>query len=257
MKTATNQHQKSRGFTATELIAIICVFALLMLALIPMLAPRHRVYAKASRIQCINNQKQIGTAYRIWSGDNNERYPSDVPNTQSTNGGWHDFTLLTNAGQYAWSNFTIMQNELGQSPKVLVCPSDERTAALTFSNFNNKNLSYFFAPGANENFPFSILGGDRNLAPGTTSKNDFGYSSKDGKGNDVILQTNSPVCWSIKIHSAGNSAGAGNILMGDGSVMQVSSARLRSEYLPNAAVSSNFPAGFDNSQSNSFRLIFP
>ena len=34
--------------------------------------------AKAERIQCVNNLKQLGLAVRIWSGDNNDTCPPDL-----------------------------------------------------------------------------------------------------------------------------------------------------------------------------------
>src|SRR5690242_6752942 len=111
-------------------------------------------------------------------------------------------------------------------------------------------------PGASDDFPLSILGGDRNLSPGPEPKNNYGFSPADGSGNDVILQTNIPVCWSLKMHSQGNAIGAGNILLGDGSVQQCSSARFMSDYQATAVDAGNYPSGYVN-KSNSFRLIFP
>lgn len=250
------KHKTTQAFTLIELTLV--VFLIVMVAAVFLSAmPQQHAKKKAQRIQCVNNQKQIGTAYRIWAGDCGDKYPADVSAT-STNGGWAQFAKMTNAGPYCSSNFSVMQNELGQSPKILVCPADNRTAAINFlpTNFSNKNISYFVNPGANENFPLSILGGDRNLAPGTTPKNDYGYSPEDGSGNDVILKTNSPVCWSLKMHSQGNTVGAGDILMGDGSVQQCSSARFMSDYQYAAVDAGNFPTGYIN-KSNSFRLIFP
>jgi competence protein ComGC len=249
------QSLPTKAFSALELAIVIAMFALLMLVVLPMLPPRHRPKSTGQRIQCINNLKQIGVAYRIWEGDNGDKVPALVPNL-SSNGGWADFVKLTNAGAYCWSNYSVMPNELGQSPRILACPADDRNYAIDFKHLKNTNISYFFGTGGNDNFPQSILGGDRNLGPGTTPKGDFGFSPEDGRGNDVILLTNSPVCWSRKTHSEGGTNGSGHVLLGDGSVQQVSSARFRSDLQPNAVDAGNFPSGYIN-QSNSFRLIFP
>jgi prepilin-type processing-associated H-X9-DG protein len=58
------------------------------------------------------------------------------------------------------------------------------------------------------------------------------------------------------MHSAGSAAGAGNILLGDGSVQQVSSASFRSNYLSHAEPTTNWPAGHVPA-SPSIRLVFP
>ncbi len=142
-----------------------------------------------TRIACMNNLRQIGIAYRIWSNDHGDRFPASTP---ETNGGWRDLLHGTGASTYAWTNYVTMANELGLNPLVLVCPADERKPADTFRNLvSNTNISYFIGPGANDTYPQAILGGDRNLGPGTTPSQDYGYSPADGKGNDVII--NGPV----------------------------------------------------------------
>jgi hypothetical protein len=153
------------------------------------------------------------------------------------------------------TNWTIMQNELGQSPRVVVCPADDRNANTTYNmpspyipvgTFAVVNCSYFIGMNANENFPLSVLGGDRNICKDTTAANNYagyGYSGANASpatpydtGTGSEIKTNSTtVCWSLKIHSAGNTAGAGNVLLGDGSVQQYSSGRFRSECLANTS----------------------
>jgi hypothetical protein len=85
-------------------------------------------------------------------------------------------------------------------------------------------LIYFVGVGAIDTVPQSILGGDRNLGPGTTPDTEYGFSPANGKGNDVIIT--GPVCWSLKMHSHGSPTGAGNILLGDGSAQQTISGGL-------------------------------
>jgi hypothetical protein len=141
-----------------------------------------------------------------------------------------------------------------------------REASLTDNDTNpvflvtNTNISYFAGIGANDSYPQSILGGDRNLGPGLVGRKDFGYSPQNGMGNDVTLSTNpavSPICWSLKMHSQGNSVGAGNLLLGDGSVQQVTSSRLRTEC--QAFAGAAFVKGTTTNApiSSTFRLLFP
>jgi len=181
-----------------------------------------------------------------------------------TNGGWKDRLLTTNAGAYCWTNYTIMADELGQSPKVVVCPSDKRIAATNFigkgspedhgnADFDNTKISYFVGVQADRGHPNSILMGDRNIGPGAVPDPDYGFSPADGNGKDVVI--GGPVCWSLRIHSNGKPAGAGNVLLCDGSVQQVTSRELQRNCLKAALDEAKTQAGTKSAVG--IRLIFP
>jgi type II secretory pathway pseudopilin PulG len=241
-------HSRSTAaFTRKELLVVIALFVVLGLFLIPAL---QRASQKSRRICCICNLKQLGLAYRIWSNDNGDHFPASAP---LTNGGWSYLLSRPNAGTYAWTNYATIANEMGQSPLIVVCPADERKPADSFSNLANINCSYFVGVNANDTYPQSILGGDRNLGPGTIPDPEYGFSPPNGQGNDVTIT--GPVCWSLKMHSRGNPAGAGNILLGDGSAQQVTSASLNRNWLTNAFTTN---ATLDKAtNSPGLRLIFP
>lgn len=244
----TASDTRGRAFTRIELMVVVIAFVLIIVLLAPAFS---RAHAKSSRIACIGNLKTIGTAYRIFSNDHSDSFPTEV---RQVHGGWRELLSTKNASAYAWTNYAAMDSELGLDPKILICPSDERQAATTFSNLSNINLSYFIGPGASDDFPQALLGGDRNLSPGNTPHDDYGFSPPDGRGNDVTIKGH--VCWSLKMHSAGNSSEAGNILLGDGSAQQVTSGNLNLNWLKPAmeayANLTNGPAS-----SNGIRLIFP
>jgi competence protein ComGC len=256
--------RKSEAFTSMELIVVMVVGCLVIGLLLPMFS---RAKARSPRLACVNNLKQIGTAYRLFPNDQASLCPAQ---TTIAFGGWKE--ILTNADQgfLTWTNYATIANHVEFDPKLIVCPSDERKPVDTFTNLHsNLNVSYFVGVSANDEDPNSLLGGDRNLAPGTTSKNDYGFSPDNGKGNDVAIQTNtqvSPVCWSLKMHSNGNTEGTGNILLGDGSVQQATSGSFRSIYLPQAGQTNNWrPELGENGNwplghapiSPSIRVLFP
>lgn len=232
-----------------ELVVVILAVVALASMLVPALQKAHQ---KDWRIRCLNNQKEIGTDYRLWAGDNGDLVPAQQTISK---GGWSDLLTNANAGQYCWTNYAIMASTLGLNPKLLVCPADERRPATNFaSDFtNNTHLSYFVGVTANNIYPQSIAGGDRNLGPGTVPDPNYGYSPVDGFGNDVLIS--GPVCWSLKMHSHGNpaGAGAGNILLGDGSGQQVSSGSFNANWLRMAGLGTN---SLGTNQAG-IRLVFP
>ena len=243
------------AFTVIEMIVVIAILSVLASMFIPPLFPRHKA---AQRISCVNNLKEIGVAYRLWQSDH-----GDLPPAQQSvsKGGWKE--LLTNAdqGPNCWTNYAIMSNDLGLAPKPLVCPADERRPAREFQTdfHDNTHLSYFVGVSANDTYPQSIQGGDRNLGYGPEAFREYGFSPESGKGNDVAVQTNSlrnPVSWSVKMHSAGHGPGAGNFLLGDDSVQQASSASFRTNWLSHADPTTNWAAGHVPA-SPSIRLVFP
>ena len=166
----------SRALTLTELLVVICVVAVLVAVLLPALAPPMR---KSSKIGCVNNLKQIGLAFRIWEGDNGDKYPMQV---SVTNGGAMELALNGDVGAI----FRVMSNELS-TPKILVCLADTgRHYATNFTtDLNHQTISYFVGLDAEDKYPQMILSGDDNLEVN-------GVRIRPGVLN---LSTNTPVEW--------------------------------------------------------------
>jgi competence protein ComGC len=243
--------QQRTAFTWIEMVVVIFVLIVLVFSVV---LPRLAHSSKVLPYTCLNNLKEIGTAYRLWAGDNGDLFP--FQQTVASNG-CLNYLINANQGVLCSTNYWLMQNELGQYPRLLLCPTDERTPARNFStNFDNTHVSYFVGVSATATFPQSIQGGDRNLGPDTFPAPDYGYSPADGKGNDVAVPIAGPVSWSLKMHSNGKPAEAGNILLADGSVQQVSTASFNKNFLRNAPPTTNWPAGHVPA-TPSIRLVFP
>ena len=183
------------------LLVVIAVIAILAAMLLPALAAAKR---KAQRIACVNNLKQCGLAFRIWEGDNGDKYPMAVSTAQ---GGTMEYT----DGANTFRHFQVMSNELS-TPKILICPADTRMVAANFSGLKNQNISNFVGLDANELNPQMLLDGDRNLDVGNELKNGI-----------LGLVPGQPIGWTETMH-----VNQGNVGLADGSVQQLSNPGLRS-----------------------------
>jgi len=75
MKTTENhphatRRRTNKGFTLIELLVVIAIIAILAAMLLPALA---RAKQKALGVQCMNNQRQLALAWRMYAEDNNDR----------------------------------------------------------------------------------------------------------------------------------------------------------------------------------------
>jgi type II secretory pathway pseudopilin PulG len=204
---ARDSHAKPQNshaaFTLLELLAVVAVAAFLIGMMLPALPRRPR---NGARIKCVNNLKNIGLAFRIYASDNSDHFPWEIPGEK---GDIH-INYLADPANY----IRAVTNELS-TPRVLVCPADNRTEATNWTQSSRTNLTYFISPDASATLPDSFLAGDRNIT------NEFGVLLS---GLRILSRTNYAAGWDKTIHKYQGDAG-----MADGSVQQLSSARLREQ----------------------------
>jgi len=197
---STSRRFTSHGFTLVALLVIVAVLAILAAMLLPALASAKK---KAQRINCVNNLKQIGLAFRIWEGDNGDKPPMAVP---MVSGGTQEY----DTGADTFRHFKILANQLS-TPRILICPADDRVAAVDFARLKNRNVSYFVGLDADETHPERFLAGDRNLTGVSEPENGI-----------LTLVPGGPVGWTTALHN-----NQGNVGLADGSVQSVSNSGLR------------------------------
>jgi prepilin-type N-terminal cleavage/methylation domain-containing protein/prepilin-type processing-associated H-X9-DG protein len=127
---------QAAGFTLIELLVVIAIIAILAAMLLPALASAK---AKAQRIQCTSQTKQMALGITLFTGDNNEMYPPG--GWQGTSGTmawdcWINNYIGGNAPQSEMTDGVFISpdnadtaQEAGAlgfavAPKVLICPAD-------------------------------------------------------------------------------------------------------------------------------------
>jgi len=146
---SSNRHYH-QGLTLVEVLVVLSIISILIMMLLPM---NHRHQQLASTQACLNNLRQIGVAFRIYAGDNSDRYPMN------------NYTKhhLTNSSESGDLPALYRSLDINLSPQLLICPSDLRRSADSFLSLNNSNISYFVGTGASPGASTCILAGDRNI----------------------------------------------------------------------------------------------
>ena len=239
--------KKQSAFTLIELLVVIAIIAILAAMLLPALSAAKK---KAQKISCVNNLKQVGLGFRIWSGDNNDRYPMAVT---WANGGASDFVTSSGTASTKLTPnmvFMVMSNELS-TPKVCYCPSDtyHQTVPtnfnLSFSGGNanpptqpqttvSGNASYFVNGNGSDVDPQMILSGDMNIGSsgaGASTPASYIFGGTAGASGNASAQLLSSQAWAGGNYWSWTSdfhTKSGNILLGDGSVQSVTISGLHS-----------------------------
>ncbi len=129
--------RRTAAFTLIELLVVIAIIAILAGLLLPTLGTAK---ARAERLKCTSQMKQLGLAFSLFLTDHNDQYPPAVYRTgdymyQLT---WDDLLHRYIGGFDRYQDLILGITDGAKCPKLLQCPADRNKITISYAQFGQR-----------------------------------------------------------------------------------------------------------------------
>jgi prepilin-type N-terminal cleavage/methylation domain-containing protein/prepilin-type processing-associated H-X9-DG protein len=130
---------KKSGFTIVELLTVIAIVAVLAATLLPALS---RARESSKRAVCLNNLKQIGIAFMLYTDDYDDFFPcaQDPVNTSPV------YWLWMGRGWRGILNPYLSRYPAGKTSRIFTCPSDKTAPRNWESTSYAYSMCFYHSP---------------------------------------------------------------------------------------------------------------